>query len=60
MMKFSIGDKAIVKNDIRHPVGSHVIVKNVAKTDDKPYYCQTVGGFVCGYYGDEDLEEVTE
>lgn len=60
MERLNVGDKAIVKNDIRHPVGTLVIVKNVAKGYDKPYYCQTVGGFVCGCYGDEDLEEVKE
>lgn len=54
------GDKAIVKNDIRHPAGTVVIVKAIAKGQDKPYYCQTDCGFVCGFYGDEDLEEVKQ
>ena len=52
------GDKAIVKNDRRHPKGTVVEVINIAKNSDCPYYCQTDGGFVCGFYNDEDLEVI--
>lgn len=63
MTLLEVGSKARVRFDDRHPKGQVVIVKLVIPrkyNEEKPYYCQTDGGQVCGYYGDEDLEEVKE
>lgn len=59
----TVGDRARVRHDDRHPKGQIVVVKLVIPrkyAEDKPYYCQTDGGQVCGFYGEEDLEEVKE
>lgn len=58
-----IGDRARVRCDDRHPKGQIVVVKFVIPpkyNEEKPYYCQTEGGQVCSYYGDDDLEEVND
>lgn len=59
----AVGDKAKVRYDDRHPKGQIVVVKFVISpkyNEEKPYYCQTEGGQVCSYYGEEDLEKVNE
>lgn len=58
-----VGDRARVRQDDRHAKGQIVVVKMVISrkyAEDKPYYCQTDGGQVCAFYGDDDLEEVKE
>ena len=63
MTLLEVGSKARVRHDDRHPKGQVVVVKLVIPrkyNEEKPYYCQTDGGQVCAYYGDEDLEEVSD
>ena len=59
----TVGDRARVLCDDRHPRGQIVVVKCVIApkyNEEKPYYCQTDGGQVCAYYGEKDLEEVKD
>lgn len=55
------GDIRVIKRDGRHPSGSEVVVLMVNRhSTDKPYYCQSVGGQVCNFYGEEDFKESDE
>lgn len=59
-----VGDKCVVVTDRdgthSHSKGTIVEIMLIGnkEIDPEPYYCQTIAGNTCYWYGDQDLEVI--